>query len=134
MPYAVIIIIKQKKMYVFLFQRNSVSPAEREKYRPRSPPELDDSKRRKEDKLTHVSQEPTKMAYTLTHIHNTYIVYFLLRSIRSVFSGVFYANLRYDLSSCFFCPLFSLLFSFHWFVYVNMCDVCHVCHWGPPSI
>lgn len=50
---------KQKpkpKMCVFLFQRNSVSPAEREKYRPRSPPELEDSKRRKEDKLTHVSQ------------------------------------------------------------------------------
>lgn len=36
-------------------QRNSVSPAEREKYRPRSPQEMEDSKRRKEDKLANVS-------------------------------------------------------------------------------
>lgn len=36
-------------------QRNSVSPAEREKYRPRSPPEMEDSKRRKDDKLANVS-------------------------------------------------------------------------------
>ncbi|XP_031636006.1 protein groucho isoform X2 [Contarinia nasturtii] len=37
--------------------RNSVSPAEREKYRPRSPPEreIEDTKRRKEDKLTNES-------------------------------------------------------------------------------
>lgn len=39
-------------------QRNSVSPADREKYRPpRSPLDMEnDSKRRKEDKLTHVSK------------------------------------------------------------------------------
>lgn len=47
------------KVNCVLFQRNSVSPAEREKYRPRSPPEMEDSKRRKEDKLTHVSQDPS---------------------------------------------------------------------------
>lgn len=40
---------------IIYLQRNSVSPAEREKYRPRSPPEIEDAKRRKEDKLTNVS-------------------------------------------------------------------------------
>lgn len=32
-----------------------MSPAEREKYRPRSPVEIEEAKRRKEDKLTNVS-------------------------------------------------------------------------------
>lgn len=41
---------------IFFLQRNSVSPGEREKYRPRSPNDLEDSKRRKEDKITHVSE------------------------------------------------------------------------------
>ena len=41
--------------FLEFLQRNSVSPAEREKYRPRSPPEMEDNKRRKEDKMTHVS-------------------------------------------------------------------------------
>ncbi|XP_037026604.1 protein groucho isoform X4 [Bradysia coprophila] len=40
-------------------RNNSVSPADREKYRPRSSPEMDnDNKRRKEDKLTHESPSP----------------------------------------------------------------------------
>lgn len=42
-------------LFSFL-QRNSVSPAEREKYRPRSPVEIEEAKRRKEDKLTNVSR------------------------------------------------------------------------------
>lgn len=42
--------------FQFRLQRtNSVSPAEREKYRSRSPVEIEDSKRRKEEKLTNVS-------------------------------------------------------------------------------
>lgn len=42
--------------FLFHFQRNSVSPADREKYRPRSPLELEgENKRIKNEKLTHVS-------------------------------------------------------------------------------
>jgi len=37
-----------------LFQRNSISPAEREKYRPRSPPEVEHKKVKKEEKDCHV--------------------------------------------------------------------------------
>lgn len=48
--------IKVTKMFSHLQRNNSVSPADREKYRPRSSPEMEnDNKRRKEDKLTHVS-------------------------------------------------------------------------------
>lgn len=50
--------IKTKLLIDFNQQRNSVSPAEREKYRPRSPLDIEssDSKRRKEDiKVNHVS-------------------------------------------------------------------------------
>ncbi|KAJ6636497.1 Protein groucho [Pseudolycoriella hygida] len=40
-------------------RNNSVSPVDREKYRPRSSPEMEnDNKRRKEDKLTHESPSP----------------------------------------------------------------------------
>lgn len=44
-------------MYFFNFlQRNSISPAEREKYRPRSPPENEHKKMKKEEKdIGHVS-------------------------------------------------------------------------------
>lgn len=49
--------IQQFPMIFSFFQRNSVSPAEREKYRQRSPVELEDSKRRKEDKMTNVSTQ-----------------------------------------------------------------------------
>lgn len=38
-----------------LLQRNSISPAEREKYRPRSPPEPEHKKMKKEEKDCHVS-------------------------------------------------------------------------------
>lgn len=43
--------------WLFYQQRNSVSPADREKYRPRSPLDIEsDTKRRKEDiKVNHVS-------------------------------------------------------------------------------
>lgn len=37
------------------FQRSSISPAEREKYRPRSPPEPDMKKMKKDEKDGHVS-------------------------------------------------------------------------------
>jgi hypothetical protein len=40
----------------FSFQRNSISPAEREKYRPRSPPEPEHKKLKKEEKDCHVSK------------------------------------------------------------------------------
>lgn len=43
------------KLLQFLFQRNSISPAEREKYRPRSPPEPEHKKLKKEEKDCHVS-------------------------------------------------------------------------------
>lgn len=39
----------------FLSQRNSISPAEREKYRPRSPPEPEIKKLKKEEKDGHAS-------------------------------------------------------------------------------
>lgn len=76
-------------MCVFLFQRNSVSPAEREKYRPRSPPELEDSKRRKEDKLTHVSQGPIKTAETITS-KNIQIFLVTLRIVYAEYSMLLY--------------------------------------------
>lgn len=40
---------------LFLLQRNSISPAEREKYRPRSPVEPEHKKMKKEEKDGHVS-------------------------------------------------------------------------------
>lgn len=41
-----------------MLQRSSISPAEREKYRPRSPPEISEHKKlKKEEKDGHVSKE-----------------------------------------------------------------------------
>ncbi len=42
--------------FSFGLQRNSISPAEREKYRARSPPEIDHKKVKKEEKDCHVSK------------------------------------------------------------------------------
>jgi hypothetical protein len=47
--------IAQSKIASFSSQRNSISPAEREKYRPRSPPEPEHKKLKKEEKDCHVS-------------------------------------------------------------------------------
>ncbi len=65
-----------KKIIIWLLQRNnSVSPADREKYRPRSSPEMEnDNKRRKEDKLTHVSSYIHKSElYPIYWQHNTIV-------------------------------------------------------------
>jgi hypothetical protein len=45
------------KTVSLLLQRNSISPAEREKYRPRSPPESEHKKLKKEEKDCHVSND-----------------------------------------------------------------------------
>lgn len=58
--------------YAFLFlQRNSISPVEREKYRPRSSPEVEHKKVKKEEKDCHVSSFlflPFRAFFFLNHL------------------------------------------------------------------
>lgn len=92
--------------YIFLllflmFQRSSVSPAEREKYRSRSPDVDPDLKRRKEDKLGgHVSSLPHWRLFTARY-SKTQMIVGAVCNILFCHEGMLLGPLRYYVISQF---------------------------------